>query len=364
MIEINKTDISKSVLNHKELSLKEFILIIRDQIHYLRLKRKTILIFIFIGACVGFFYTSRKKPVYTATTTFVLEDDKSSGMLSQYSSIAAMAGIDLGGSTGGIFQGENIIQLYTSRSMIEKALLAHVNYQGKNQLLIDRFIEIENLRQKWAQNPVLNKITFNKKEDQPFSRLQDSILGKAVEKLNEEYLSVAKPDKKLSIIKVTVKATNEEFAKDFNEEIVRTVNTFFVQTRTKKAMENIAILQHQTDSVKSVMNGSIIQSAQINDATPNLNPTKQILRAPILRSQYNTEANKAILTQLIPNLELAKISLRKETPLIQIIDEPVYPLTKTKLSRIIGTVVGALLLGAISTIALVIKKLMSSILKE
>ena len=357
MIEMNKTDISNSVLDHKELSLKELILIFRDQIRYIRLKWKTVFVFILIGACLGFFYASRKKPVFTATTTFVLEDDKSSGMIGQYSSIAAMAGIDLGGSTGGIFHGENIIQLYTSHSMIEKALLAHVNYQGKNQLLIDRFIDIENLREKWTENPELSGITFNKKPGRSFSRLQDSILSKAVEKLNEEYLSVAKPDKKLSVIKVTVSANNEEFAKDFNQEIVRTVNTFFVQTRTKKAMENIEILQHQTDSVKSVMNGAIFQSAQSNDATPNLNPTRQILRVPIQRSQYNAEANKAILTQLIPNLELAKISLRKETPLIQIIDEPIYPLTKTKLSRVISAVVGALLLGVATTIILIITRL-------
>lgn len=364
MVEMIKTDVQNPGLNHKELSFKEFILVLKNLTRYIRLKWKTVFVFMLLGACLGFFYASRKKPIFTATTTFVLEDDKSSGMMGQYSSIAAMAGIDLGGSTGGVFQGENIIQLYTSRSMIEKALLAHVNYRGKDQLLIDRFIDIENLREKWTQNSKLKGITFNKKPKQSFSRLQDSILGKAVEKLNEEYLSVAKPDKKLSIIKVTVTANNEEFAKDFNEEIVRTVNTFFVQTRTKKAMENIEILQHQTDSVKSVMNGAIFQSAQSNDATPNLNPTKQILRVPIQRSQYNAESNKAILTQLIPNLELAKISLRKEAPLIQIIDEPIYPLTKTKLSRLIGAVVGALLFVVATTIILIITRLTSSVLNN
>nr|WP_067063007.1 Wzz/FepE/Etk N-terminal domain-containing protein [Mucilaginibacter sp. L294] len=368
MLEIDKresvTGSSNTQPIHKELSLKEFLLIFINYFNYLRGKWKTLLVFCFIGAVIGFYYAYQKQPIYTATTTFVLEDDKPSGMLGQYSSIAAMAGIDVVGNTGGIFQGENIIQLYTSRTMIEKALLSYTSDHGRQQLLIDRFLEIEDLRKNWASEPRLSTINFNRKSDQQFSRIQDSILGKAVETLNKEYLFVAKPDKKIGIIQVTVNAKDEQFAKDFNESIVKTVNTFFVQTRTKKAIENIAILQHQTDSVKAVMNGAIFQSAQVSDATPNLNPARQILRAPVQRFQYNAEANKAILTQLIPNLELAKISLRKETPLIQIIDEPVYPLTKKKLSKLISCLIGAILLGGGAAIMMTFRRLSSAVINS
>lgn len=49
------------------------------------------------------------------------ESNKGAG-LSQYASLASMAGIDLGGSSsGGIFQSDNILELYKSRLMIEKS---------------------------------------------------------------------------------------------------------------------------------------------------------------------------------------------------------------------------------------------------
>ena len=187
-----------------------------------------------------------------------------------------------------------------------------------------------------------------------FTVLQDSVLGEVVKKINKESLSVVKPDKKLSIIKVAFISKDEQFAKAFTDQVVMTVNDFFVQTKTKKAIENVKILQRQADSVKSVMNGAIFSSASTIDATPNLNPTRQVLRAPIQRSQFNAEANKAILTELVKNLELSKISLRKETPLIQVIDKPIFPLDFVKpeweTSIPVGALLGIVLIVLILTI--------------
>jgi len=42
------------------------------------------------------------------------------------------------------------------------------------------------------------------------------------------------------------------------------------------------------------------------------------------------QANTAILTELVKQSELAKVTLRKETPLIQILHSPILPLKKEK----------------------------------
>ena len=51
-----------------------------------------------------------------------------------------------------------------------------------------------------------------------------------------------------------------------------------------------------------------------------------VKRVPSVNRQVDVQANTAILTELVKNLELAKVDLRKETPLIQIIDTPILPL--------------------------------------
>jgi hypothetical protein len=176
---------------------------------------------------------------------------------------------------------------------------------------------------------------------------------------------VYKADKKLSIISADVKAKDEFFAKTFNEEIVRNVNNFYVQTKTRKSLDNVKILQMKTDSIRNIMNGAIYSSAAIIDATPNLNPTRQAQRsAPAQRSQYTAETNKAILSELVKNLELSKMSLLKEAPLIQVVDQPVFPLDKTRLGSMKASILGAVLFGFLTVIVLLMKYIFASILIE
>lgn len=343
--------------NKDEVSVKDFIIKIRRWRNYIASNFKIMFIVAALGALIGFVYAYFSKPIYTASTSFVLEDDqKGGGLLGQYSGLASMVGVDLGGNGGGLFEGDNIIELYKSRKMIQKALLSDVRYNGQNKKLVDIYIDLKKLREKWNTKPQLKNINFNA-PDSTFNRAQDSILSRIVTDLNLKYLSVAKPDKKLAIFEVTVQAEDEIFAKLFNDRVVQTVNDFYVNTKTKKAIQNLRILQHQTDSVRVVLNDAIVKTAQVSDATPNLNPGKQVLRAPSQRFIYNAEANKAILTQLVQNLEIAKLSLRKETPLIQVIDSPRYPLQKDKISKIKSLILGGAMGLILTLIFLSVKRM-------
>ena len=74
--------------------------------------------------------------------------------------------------------------------------------------------------------------------------------------------------------------------------------------------------------------------AAASDNVYNLNPAFNVKRTPSTRRQVDVLANTAILTQLVAQLELSKVSLRKETPLVQLIDRPILPLEKEKLGRV------------------------------
>lgn len=357
-----KEGIDNSITNqNKEISLKELLLEIQRWWQYLLSKWILILVFGLLGAIVGFFYALNKEPTYTATTTFVLEDEKSGGSLGGLAGLASMAGVDISSGGGGIFQGENLLELYKSRRMIEKTLLTEVKFEGRNQLLVDRYVDINHLRDNWKNRPDLLKVNFRALTGK--NRLADSLFYQFVGDINQNYLSVTKPDKKLNIIKIEVKSKDEFFAKNFNDEIVRNVNDFYVQTKTKKSQDNVAILQHQTDSVRAVMNGAIFSAAIVADATPNLNPTRLVQRsAPIQRSQFNAETNKAVLSELVKNLEMTKMTLLKEVPLIQVIDKPVYPLKKEKFGVIKSSAIGGFIIAFLAILVLVIRKTLKQLL--
>lgn len=342
-----------------EITLKEIIFKIAEWWRYLLSKWLIISLIGAVGGVLGFFYAKSKKPIYTATTTFVLDEGGSGGnQLGSLGGLASMAGIDLN-DAGGLFQGDNILELYKSRSMIEKTLFTEFNEGNKKELLINKYIDFNSLRSKWEGKPQLANIQFTSNPlKKPNTRLQDSIIGIIVNEIRESHLIVSKPDKKLSIIKTQVSAEDEVFAKNFNEQIVKNVNDFYVQTKTKKSLDNIAILQQKTDSVRAVMNGAIYSAASVLDATPNLNPTRQTQRtAPVQRSQFSAETNKAILSTLVQNLEMSKMNLLKEAPLIQVIDQPVFPLEKEQLGKFRGFVFGGFLFAIMSIFFLLIRLL-------
>lgn len=343
----------------EEISLRELILKIKEWYSYLLTKWKIILIAGIIGGALGLTYAVLKKPVYTAETTFVLEDgDSGGGALGQYAGLASMVGIDLGGGGGGIFKGDNILELYKSRRMIQATLLSKDTFNGNKELLINRYINFNHLKEEWAKEPETANLNFNG-DINNYNRTQDSVMGKIVEDFKKNYLEVTKPDKKLSIISVKFKSKDELFAKAFANHIVQTVNDFYVKTKTKKSAENLAILQHQADSIKNVLFSGISGVASAVDANPNSNPAFQTLRVPSQRKQLEVQANGAAYEEILKNLEIAKITFRKDQPLIRIIDQPILPLENDKPIKTLYFIGFTILISFATSIYLLIKYILN-----
>ncbi|EHQ27737.1 Wzz/FepE/Etk N-terminal domain-containing protein [Mucilaginibacter paludis] len=345
-----------------EISLKELILKFQEWWRYLLSKWVTILIAGIIGGALGFTYAYFKKPIYKAELSFALEDDKAGG-LGGAAGLASQFGFDLGGSGGGAFSGDNLLELMKSRSMVEKTLLTPVNIKGKDETLAELYISFNKLRKGWENKPELKKIQFTPGANRAeFSLQQDSVLGTFYNAITKSNLSVAKTDKKLSIVNIAVNSENELFSKYFVEILAKTVSDFYIATKTKKSVQNVSILQHQTDSVRRELNAAIYGVASSIDATPNANPGRQILRTPSQHRQVDVQANQAILTELVKNLEVSKVSLRKETPLIQVIDRPILPLEKEKSGKLKGLLIGGITLSFLTVLVLLVKRLFKTIM--
>jgi hypothetical protein len=361
----SNTQTNFNQVDSDEISLKELILKIKEWWIYLLSKWKLIIVIAFMGALLGLAYSLMSKPIYKAEFSFVLEDEKSSGGLSGALGLASQFGLDLGGGgAGGAFAGDNLLELMKSRSMVQKALLSPVNIQGKDQSLADYYISLKDMRKGWEGKVYLETLNYPVNADlSTFNRLQDSVLMGIHQDIIKNLLSVAKIDKKLSILKVTVNSENEIFSKAFTEALVSVVSNFYVETKTKKSTANVAILQHQTDSVRNQLNRAISGVAQSNDAIPNLNASRQILRSSGQQRQIDVQANTAILTELVKNLELSKLSLRKETPLIQVIDLPVLPLAVEKFGKVKGILMGGFLAGFLVVVFLIGKRLIGQVIE-
>jgi hypothetical protein len=314
-----------------------------------------------IGLGVGAMVSIFKKPVFHGETSFVLEDGDAGGM-GQMSGLASLVGVNIGslGGTSGLFQGDNIMELYRSDRMLGETLLSPFD---DGQLLIDRFISFEELDKKWSSNVNFEAMDFSIPRSN-FTVSQDSVVKEISKLIRENQLAVAKPDRKLTIIQVSISSQDELFAKVFNERLVEKVNAFYLETKTKKTGENLGILQTQADSVRSILDESIGAYAAASDRVPNANPLLSSATVESRKRQIDVQATGAVYQEIVKNLEIAKVNHRNNSPLIQIIDQPRLPLKRTEIRLVKGIVLGAVIVGLITLFALYFRRLYQKHVQE
>ncbi len=324
-----------------QISIGEVLFKFEKWLSFFKRNKNYFLIAIIFGIIVGWGYVKFDQPKYNAILTFVIEEDKGGlgggalGIVSQFFD---------GGSNASLFTGSNLLDLLKSKLIVENTLLSSVEYNGKRLTLIELYYLI------YKKDEI--KIL---KQNLLHERSRDSVLNLVYKKVIKQNLNVEQKDKKLNILTIEVESINEEFSKLFCEKIVNEVSDFYIITKSKKAKNNLDILQKQADSIRNKLNESILNVATSTDMVYNLNSSLNVKRVNITKKQIDVQANTTALTQIITNLELAKISLRKETPLIQIIDRPKNPLEKKQISLI-----STILFSIISFVSLALFLLISN----
>ena len=360
---LENNQIENSTIYNDEISLKELIFKIKEWVSFLKTKWKIIFLAGIIGALIGLTIALFQKPTYKAVLTFAMEDDKGSGGGSGLSSALGLAssfGIDLGGGGGGgAFTASNLSELMKSQLLVEKVLLEPIIISSKTISLAEYYIQINDLRKNWKYKSELKNIQFLPNADRSmFTLQQDSILQQIYKSLiDPKKLIIMQKDKKVTILSIEVISENELFSKIFCESIAKETSDFYIETKSKKSKINVNILQRQVDSVQNALNTAISGVANEADNVYNLNPAFNIKGAPSKKKQIDVQANTAILTNLAVQLELAKITLRKETPLIQLIDRPILPLQKEKFGKLKSIFLGGFLSGFLFILYLIFGRL-------
>ncbi|MFZ6024722.1 MAG: lipopolysaccharide biosynthesis protein [Bacteroidota bacterium] len=336
------------------ITAKELLEVIKSYYSYLTKKWVIIIIMVILSGIIGYVYASYQKFMYTAELSFVLEEDKGGGG-GGFSNIASQFGFDLGSSGGGIFSEGNLMQLMKSRKLVEKTLLNGINLNSKKRTtLIDLYIDSTKMRTSLQKDPLTKNIHFLPNADINKLTIEQNILLGTIYNQIKAKLTVSQRDKKNSIIFISYKCNSEFFAKVFVESLAREVSDFYIETKSKKAKTNVEILQRQADSIRRELNSAISEVASINDKTFNLNSALiNTQKVPSTKKQIDVQANSTILSQLVANLEMAKVALRKETPLIQIIDYPTFPLEVKKVGPKKSFVIFGFIGGLLAIISLI-----------
>lgn len=334
----------------EEISLKDLFQETKRRILLLFPYRYFIIISVFFGIISGFVYFKKQKIKYKAEINFVMEDGQ--GAIASGGGLASQLGLNLGGSKSNIFSGETFFAFMKSRFLVEKVLLSPLVIDGEEISYLEYYIRTFNLRKSITNDSVLQNFVFKPNLDKKkLSIDQVRFLSSIYSKIVNENLDVRPKDTKTSFLTIEFISENEIFSKNICEKIAEVASDFYIETINKKARLNLDILQKQTDSIRQELYFAMSGAAIATDKVFNLNPSLLVNRIPGTKRQIEIQANTAILTQLVTNLESAKVNLRKETPLIQIIDTPILPLEEVVESKYKCILIGALYSLLISTIS-------------
>ncbi|HYK47065.1 MAG TPA: Wzz/FepE/Etk N-terminal domain-containing protein [Parafilimonas sp.] len=347
---------AENITDKDQISLKEILLTIRDWIAFLFSKWLIILIVGLIGGALGFLYAALSKPQYSASIDFILanSDENNTNLMG----LASQFGINLGTTSDDAFRGNNIIALMKSRRMVQKALL--MRPPGASESLLNIFCRDNKLPDSWKKDARLSKIYPFPDSLSQMSRTQDSIFREIYDGVQKDNLEISLPNKDQTIYNVTTTSRNEIFSFYLTKYVADVTSAFYIETKTSVAKSNLSMLQHEADSLRNLLGAAITASGSETDFTFNLNPAYQVQRSASQKSQMQATVLGTAYGEVVKNLELAKITLQKQTPLYQIIDEPSLPLKMETKSKLVYLLAGGFFAGIIICIWLMIRRVLSS----
>ncbi len=346
----------------EKISIRDVVLRVQEWIMFLLGRWLPIGAGTIIVAGTYITYTLVRSPVYTAETTFVIAG---AGGESGVSSLASAVGVNFSSleSSPTWFTTDNILELYKSYRILKKTFFTYQDFGDGRQRLITRYTEKGKWRKKWNKEPELRPVTFEIPEDQ-MTQVHDSLLMVVLEKFAKRTVSMAKVSRKVSIISAKVKSKDPLFANFFNKELVKNVNEFYIQTKVKKAFSDVEILQRQRDSIKFVLDSTVARYQDVQNRSPNPNPFVSEVAMEGQRLQIDLESGAQAYKEIASQLEVAKIELLNDTPLIQIIDGPVLPLPDDKPKALKMVVLGILMGGVLMVSYFSLTRLYVVVMKE
>jgi uncharacterized protein involved in exopolysaccharide biosynthesis len=305
--------------------------------------RKTILIFIIIGAILGIIFAMSAPKQYTVTTT-MLPQSESDGGMSKISSLAAIAGfdMDLGSNSSDISpvvypqiieSDPFLIELMNTKftfSKVDHPISLFDFYTRKEELGFFGTIKKYTLG---LPGIILNSL----KDTQPVMithpdglihlTQKQELIGQSLKK--NITLSINKKEGYLTLSCTFPEALlSAQVAKRSQELLQKTI----IEYKTKSAAEQLQFFERQYEEKKKEYEVAQNNLANYKDRNQFLSLAMAGTEQARLQDEYNI--TYSVYSEMAKQLESAKIKVRKETPAFIIIKPVTVPWKKTKPNRI------------------------------
>jgi hypothetical protein len=332
------------LVNEDVLTFKDLIIKAKELIYFFKENVWKISITSLIGGLLGFFYAFFSTPIYPAKIKFLMkESGGSSALMSSLGSLGSL----IGGAAGSMSPLDRTLAIMGSEKIVGDALFNKIKVNGKVDLAINHFVEIQKLRKSWQNDTVLNNIQFKGdfllkdslkfSERKAYKKIINLLIGEKATIIGRTF------DKKSGIFDLTINTKNEEFSIEFNKSLYKELEEFIYNQSKSTSGKNVLILNNKIDSIKSELNNIQNMLARTNDRTLGLlmqedkvDQKKLMMKEQLLTMMYG-EAQK--------NLETFKFVNESINTGLEVIEYPLYPIEPEVRGKAKFTIIGLMLFG-------------------
>ncbi|AFL84927.1 uncharacterized protein involved in exopolysaccharide biosynthesis [Belliella baltica DSM 15883] len=313
------------------------------------------LVFMLIGLAVALL--SPKE--FTASSTFIPQTSESGKGGGSLGGLASLAGINLGGMSGGSEIPPALYPKFVSSVQFRKALLnAPINVEGMNETVTySKYYEevaqpglLANIKKYTLGLPgVIIKAIKGKQEDTLVQTEEGDLI-----KLNEEevehfkrldgQLSVA-PNEKEGFVSLSFVMPEPLMAAQMAKYAQELLQNEVIAYKISNAREQLNFTEERFAEKKAEFDQIQAQLANFRDRNQNISSATAMNQMERLEAEYNFAFN--IYTELAKQLEQAKLQVSKDTPIFSVIQPVTIPTEKSAPKRplilVIFTILGIII---------------------
>ena len=329
-----------------------------------------------IAALLGWYLYKGKasQPTqFIANYTFMLNETSGTdqGFMQQVLG-SGLLGFASGGSANDLSSGQGaqvavLQELLKSRKIIELALLKKKTFLDKDGVakedyLINHYVDIFGLRERWkAEERAIADVYITHDSTSLFTEQENSILLTVYYNITKSHLS--NEILQGGILSLSFKTTNEDYSYEFLRTLYSALDEYYTEKSVEKQRKIYVAAVARRDSLRNAMEKAEKGYISYLDRS-----------TASARGQHSTAIEIQFLARMltgemeayfmaIRNAEAAKIALEKQTPLLQAIDKPIYPLGVDRPNAFLYLIIGILAGGFIGTVLVIGQKLVRDFLK-
>lgn len=259
--------------------------------------------------------------LYTSNSFMIAKNPKSN--MSQFSDMAALAGISLG-SNGNIDPAEYLDQVLQDGSILEKVLVKKWLHNGDSLYL----------EQIWGLKPDTSLADWQYK----FRKLK-------LDKIRKEKLIFLNKDRKTGILNLRTNFPSADLTYNINIFSIGLLDYYIRNTLKLQAKEKRLFIEERINEVKSDLADS--ENSLVLFKERNFSNSSPSFAIEEMRLSRKITMNQELFIQLQKQFEMAKIEEKNDQPLIEVVRQPEIPIERASPQRtkivMLGTVIGSLL---------------------